>query len=324
MVAKKSSKRTKKRVSKKKVAPKAAKLAKRKRHKYHQHIKTSILIFAVLTVLLIISVIASYPKMRDKGVIARVNGKAITQADLDDQFSKIPAQFKNLVTKKDLLEQMINEEVLLQEATDKGITATEGDVDEILRVTMAQLNLSEAELEARIAEQGMTLPELKELYMKQLKVTKLIEQEVLPNIDVEDTDLQKMYDSTIHARHILVATEEEAQDIIDQLNGGADFAELANEKSLDSAPGGDLGEFGKGVMVPDFESAAFTLEIGEISEPIHTQFGYHVIERLDKESTFEEMKDSLRSKARQNKQTKAITKYVQDLRTAADVEILQE
>ena len=82
----------------------------------------------------------------------------------------------------------------------------------------------------------------------------------------------------VHARHILVATEKEAKEIIERLKKGEDFATVAKEKSKDpSAEGGDLGWFGRGQMLKPFEDAAFALEVGQISEPVHTQFGWHVI-----------------------------------------------
>src|SRR5579884_277795 len=89
----------------------------------------------------------------------------------------------------------------------------------------------------------------------------------------------------VHARHILVATEDEAKKIREQLVNGADFATLAKEKSIDSTKdkGGDLGWFGRGVMVPEFEQAAFSLKVGEISQPVKTQFGYHIIQVLEKD-----------------------------------------
>lgn len=86
----------------------------------------------------------------------------------------------------------------------------------------------------------------------------------------------------IRCSHILVETKEEAVQIIDQLNNGADFAGLAMEKSLcpSKNKGGDLGEFEKGAMVKEFETASFNLKKGEISDPVQTQFGWHVIKRI--------------------------------------------
>lgn len=86
----------------------------------------------------------------------------------------------------------------------------------------------------------------------------------------------------VHARHILVTNEYEAQDLVRKLDEGADFGELAQKFSLcpSKARGGDLGIFGRGRMVEAFETAAFALQPGQVSEPVKTRFGYHLIQRL--------------------------------------------
>ncbi len=87
----------------------------------------------------------------------------------------------------------------------------------------------------------------------------------------------------VHCAHILVKTESEAKQIIDELKKGSSFAKLAQERSLDPSRkrGGDLGTFGRGVMVKEFERAAFSLSKGQISEPVRTQFGWHILKRLE-------------------------------------------
>ena len=87
--------------------------------------------------------------------------------------------------------------------------------------------------------------------------------------------------STVSAKHILVETQYEAEDLQKKLAEGANFEELAQKfsKCPSGQQGGDLGEFGKGRMVPSFEEAAFGLKPGEVSEPVQTQFGYHLIQR---------------------------------------------
>jgi peptidyl-prolyl cis-trans isomerase C len=87
----------------------------------------------------------------------------------------------------------------------------------------------------------------------------------------------------VHCAHILVKTEQEAKLIADQLNKGANFSKLAMEKSLcpSGKRGGDLGVFGRGKMVREFENAAFTLQKGQTSQPVKTEFGWHIIKRLE-------------------------------------------
>ncbi len=88
----------------------------------------------------------------------------------------------------------------------------------------------------------------------------------------------------VRASHILVKTEDEINDLVQKLADGADFAELAQEYSLcpSGRQGGDLGFFGKGMMVKPFEDAAFALEVGEVSAPVETQFGWHLVKLVDK------------------------------------------
>ncbi|WP_292583256.1 peptidylprolyl isomerase, partial [Mesorhizobium sp.] len=151
---------------------------------------------------------------------------------------------------------------------------------------------------------------------------------------VTDAEIRARYDQEIantppvnevHARHILVKTKEEAEAIIKQLDGGADFQKLANEHTSDpsgKSNGGDLGWFGPGQMVPEFDKAAFALEVGKYTkEPVQSQFGWHVIKLEDKRAkqppAFEEVKD-------QAKQAVIRDKYfalVKQLRADAKVEI---
>jgi parvulin-like peptidyl-prolyl isomerase len=122
----------------------------------------------------------------------------------------------------------------------------------------------------------------------------------------------------VWARHILVESEEEAQDVIDQLEEGADFAELAEEVSIDTgsaAQGGDLGWFGRDQMVAPFEEAAFSLEIGEISEPVESDFGWHVIQVLGREVR------QLPPEMLQQRREQAFRVWLGEQRQAADVEI---
>ncbi len=131
-------------------------------------------------------------------------------------------------------------------------------------------------------------------------------------------------ETEIHARHILVKTEDEAKAIIAELDKGADFATLAKKKSTGpTGPrGGDLGFFGRGRMVPEFDKAAFALKVGEYSKvPLKTQFGWHVIkvedERMVKPPTFDQVKVRLRERMKQQK----LRQVVDALKAKAKIEI---
>lgn len=167
----------------------------------------------------------------------------------------------------------------------------------------------------------------------------LIEQKFLSNIvqaKQSDEDLQKIYDEAFadkagkdefKASHILVATEDEAKDIKKKLDGGADFAKLAGEFSKDPGSkinGGDLGFFTADKMVPEFSKAVAELEVGKISAPIKSDFGWHVIKLVEKRKaqppTFEQAKPALQQElARRLVDTK-----VKELREEADIEITME
>ena len=152
---------------------------------------------------------------------------------------------------------------------------------------------------------------------------------------VNDDAMHKVYDDAVkqmppeeevRARHILVATEDEAKDIEAQLKKGADFATLAKEKSKDpgAAEGGDLGYFTKDQMVPEFADAAFKLDKGQISDPVKTQFGWHIIKVEDKRTkptpTYDEVKTQLETFVAH----KAQADLVQKLRSAANIERLDQ
>lgn len=138
-------------------------------------------------------------------------------------------------------------------------------------------------------------------FKRALKLNMLQEKAATADIKVTDKELKDAYNNTkpeIQARHILVADEKTAKEVIAKLNKGEDFAKLAKQYSKDTGSaqkGGDLGWFGAGKMVPEFENAAYKLKKNEISAPIKSQYGYHIIQLLDKKQkdSFEKMKAKL-------------------------------
>ena len=152
---------------------------------------------------------------------------------------------------------------------------------------------------------------------------------------VSDAAMHQLYDEAakqmagqqeVRARHILVKTEDEAKAVIAELKSGADFAELAKKKSTDpgASEGGDLGYFPKDEMVPEFAEAAFKLDKGQISDPVHTRFGWHVIKVEDKRErqvpSFDQVREQLATHLVRKAQAELITK----LRADAKVERLDQ
>ena len=142
----------------------------------------------------------------------------------------------------------------------------------------------------------------------------------------DDAVKQMSNEEEVHARHILVPTEDEAKAILAQLKGGADFATLAKEKSKDpgGADGGDLGYFTKEQMVPEFAAVAFKLDKGQLSDPVKTQFGWHIIKVEDKRikptPTFEQVKGQLENYVAHRAQAALVEK----LRASANIERLDK
>lgn len=240
-------------------------------------------------------------------VLAKVGDRNITAAELDQVMADMAQQFQSFPEQERrarALDSLIDITVLAERARAEGI------------------------------DKEPTLMRRMELLRDRALHNGYFQQKVQPT--VTDEALKARYDEEIakaepqqevQARHILVKTEEEAKAIIGELEGGADFVELAKQKSTGpSGPkGGDLGYFGKGRMVPAFEEAAFALEKGAYTKtPVKTQFGFHIIKVEDKRDqplpAFEESKDQLR----QVMLTEAYAEAVAAGRKAVGVELLDE
>ncbi|PKR78268.1 foldase [Halalkalibacillus sediminis] len=195
-------------------------------------------------------------------------------------------------------EQVIREMTLMQILEDR-FDISEEDVDEEIQQFKDQLG---AQFQQFIQQQGyQTEAEFRNAFY----LSKLDFELAAEDIEVTDEEVQEKYDrmqTEVKARHILVEDEATAQEVIEQLDSGEDFETLAQEYSSDGSAqeGGDLGYFSTGDMVPEFENAAYDLEVGEVSEPVESQFGWHVIKVEDRRETeeeiedFEEMEDQIR------------------------------
>ena len=221
------------------------------------------------------------PVYADDAVVAKVGNLEIHQseldlavANLDPQLAQLPDDQKKVAA----LSAAIDVKLLAADATAEKLDQTD-------------------DFKKRM--QYLTDRELHNAYFKKHVVDTVTDTDVKARYDKEVAALPKQEE--VHARHILVKTEDEAKDVIKQLDAGKDFAELAKEKSTDpnKDDGGDLGYFSRGRMVKEFEDAAFALEKGTYSKtPVKTDFGYHVIKVEDKRDAppppFEQVQDQVR------------------------------
>ncbi|WP_460272998.1 peptidylprolyl isomerase [Celeribacter sp. ULVN23_4] len=256
---------------------------------------------ALLSLALVTAAPSFAEDMTADTVVARVNGVEITLGNVIAARQSLPDQYQALPDAQlfdGIVNQIVQQELLKQSA---------GDTKDTLKYQLAN--------EERVLIAGHAL-------------------ETIAADAVTDEALQAAYDAKFadfepgreyHAAHILVDSEDEAKEIIAELNDGADFAELAKEKSTGpSGPnGGDLGWFGKGMMVESFETAVVDMEEGAISEPVQTQFGWHVIKlmetRLAETPSLDEVKDELSADI----QDQAIRAKLDSLEADGDVEMVE-
>ncbi|MBO8178031.1 MAG: peptidylprolyl isomerase [Bacillus sp. (in: Bacteria)] len=206
------------------------------------------------------------------------------------------------ITKEELYEAMkdkygdeLIQQLVIEKVLSKKYEVTEEELDKKINEIKDQLG---ANFELALQQYGYDSEEdLRETF----KVAILQEKAAMEEIDVTEEELKEYYDNwmpEIKARHILVDNEETAKEVKKKLEEGAKFEDLAAEYSTDPGSaqnGGDLGWFGKGEMVPEFEEAAYSLDVNEVSEPVESSFGWHIIQVTDKKEkkSFEEMKDEL-------------------------------
>ncbi len=247
-------------------------------------------------------------------VLATVNGETITIKEYNEKLKRLSAferaRYRSEAGHKNFLDALILQLLMVQKAKQMGL-----DQDEDVRSKIEALT---REVTERVLADA------------------LVEREVMDKTVVTDKEAKEYYakhrdefveKEKISARHILVATEEEAQAILDELANGADFAKLAEEKSKDrgtAKKGGDLGYFERGSMTPDFEEACLSLQIGEISGIVKTVFGYHIIKLEDKKEAspkeFYEVTDEIKKKLIADKRREAYQNWIEQLKKEAKIE----
>ncbi len=238
-----------------------------------------------------------------EGVVARVNGVDITEADIASAESEVGAEIASIPVhqRRRVLVEYLIETQLLSDAAEKA------------KLDQGQLMKDRLAYYRRRA--------LRDIYFDKMVRDAVTEAEAKKVYDEQVANIKPQQE--VRARHILVETEDEANDIRERLERGEDFAALAKEKSKDpGSPDGDLGYFTRERMVKPFADAAFALEVGAISEPVQTQFGWHVIKVEDKRErkppAFEQVKDQIMAAMVQERMRSTL----QEMRGKAEIEVV--
>jgi parvulin-like peptidyl-prolyl isomerase len=261
-------------------------------------------------------------------VVARINNEIITLTELDEAYQELKNALPEggrIPSKRELLERMIENRLLLQEAKREGIEVSEGEVQENIERVKSTF-LSEKAFELALEKEGIKIEDLKKRYEEELMIKKLIDKEAKPEIEVSKKEIQDYYEKNkrrfreeerVKIRHILFADYLEAKKIQEELKSGAPFEEVAK--------GAYLGSFKRGQLDKKIEEVAFSLKEEEISPIIKTESGYHII-KLDKKEKARlmklfEVKEIIINILSSQKMEKKIKEYIEKLKAKQEIEI---
>jgi peptidyl-prolyl cis-trans isomerase C len=286
---------------------------------------------------------------------AMVNEKPITMAQYQAGIDQLDRQIKQTgrqpdekemqAFKKKVLDNLIEREVMRQEAEKRGIKADEAEV----KAQVDAVNNSSTPYAMSLKQMYPTEPAMRNFWASQLAIKKMIDQDLGSKVTVTPEEMKAFYDSNpdvfktpemVRASHILVQVDQSAsaeqkakalekiKGIQKRIQGGEDFAKVAKEVSdcPSKENGGDLNFFSKGDMVPQFDQVAFSMKPGDISDIVETQFGYHIIKVTDKRAAgtmpFDEVKPQIAEHLRTQKFTKEIPPYIEKFKSKAKIQIL--
>lgn len=314
-----------------------------------------ILIAVMSLVFIAIPAFAAEKKIPD-GVVATVNGAVITQNDFDREMQRAKSQLARTGktmnesqladVKKQVLQTLINRELLYQESQKKGIKVDNKEVDKQFDALRKRFP-NEKAFNAVLKREKLTEADLKSQLRKGLAIQQFVETNFVQKVKIPQQEVKDFYKNNpnmfknpeqVKASHILIKVDAKAdpskkdqaykkiKEIQKKLKDGQDFATLAKEYSEgpSNVKGGDLGYFRRGQMVKPFESVAFSLKPGEVSDIVETRFGYHLIKLVDKkpESTvsYAEAEKNITQYLKQEKATKELKTYIEKIKQKAVIE----
>jgi peptidyl-prolyl cis-trans isomerase C/foldase protein PrsA len=272
-------------------------------------------------------------------VIASVNGELVSTAEFERELGRsvegdesAPEQIEPI--KRALLQTLIDKMLLLQEAREVVVSATEAEVDrEVLR---ASADYPAGGFDAELARRQLTMAEFKQKEAARLTIEKLFSAHVYPRVGYTEEEIRRYFEEhaqefqepeQVRAAQIVVKGIDEARRIQQQLRAGKKFADLARRYSLsaDAKVGGDLGFFPRGVMPPQFDEVAFSFGVGQISDVVETEYGFHLFKILEKRPArkrdLAEVRGKVEEKLLHQKREQAQEDFLAALREKATIKV---
>lgn len=278
----------------------------------------------------------------------KVNNEAISRQNYDEKLKAMKSSYekqgvdftteqgKSTLTsiQEEVLENLISGVLIKQEIEKNKWDLRDAEIAKQIENIKTQLKNQGTDYQVWLTQKALTEEELVQIFAFQNNVGK--------DVTVTDIEVKQFFssnysqyggqDEQVKARHILLETEKEAEEVIKELKAGADFAELAKKKSIEPAAatsGGDLGYFSRGQMVTEFEEAAYNQNVGEISaKPVKTSFGYHVILVEDHRQAvipdYEKVKESVKKDALAYAKNQKVQSYYSQLRKDAKIEYAED
>lgn len=288
-------------------------------------------ILSVIIIILLVVVLFSFVSFKKEDLAAEFSGGSISMKELDAEYGALPEFTKLVTSKADFIDVLVTKEILLIEADELGISVDDEDVSGYVSDTLASAGISEEEYKELLASRNTTESDQNNMLKEQLKINQLLN--ITIDTQVSEDEIAQYYadhsfdfrakEGEIRVSHILVETEDEINSIAKQLKEGASFSDIAEQKSLcpSGQDGGDLGFFAKGSMVKEFEDVAFSLKYGQISSPVKTQFGWHIIRGEKPFYTFDEVGDKIKALLLESKQRLEFEEYVVSLKEKYNLKV---